>query len=327
VLRVDVHNHLAPRQIFERLPEGIDLAEGPTISIEGRGTARPAPEPLLGIEAHRAFQAAREVDVSVIGPWMELVRGPLDAGLQQRWCRVMNEELAASVRGADHSFFLAALPDLDAGLAAEELAWAVGEGAVGGMLAASAGNATLAESSLEPLWTAAERIGVPLMIHPGDFKPPALLAAHGAASLVGNPFETTLAALSLIATGVPDRFPELRLVLVHGGGYLPYQFARISEGLTRTQGLSVAKRPPADYLRWFSYDTVLFDDRPTRYLLDLVGPERVLAGSDCPFHMNDHRPYADPSSLSLDRADTERVLGLNAVELFSLPTTASHATS
>ena len=193
--RIDAHCHLAPRRIFERLPEGIELAEGPTISIPGRGTARPAPEPLLSIEGHRAFQEARGVDVSLVAPWMELVRGPLDPALQQRWCRVMNEELASSVRDTGHSFFLAALPDLDAGLAAEELEWARGRGAVGGMFAASAGNATLAEPALDRLWETAERLGATLVIHPGDFKPPPLLAAHGAASLVGNPFETTLAVL------------------------------------------------------------------------------------------------------------------------------------
>ena len=108
-------------------------------------------------------------------------------------------------------------------------------------------------------------------------------------------------------------------MLVHGGGYFPYQVGRMNEGLTRTPGLSVAKRPPAEYLRWFWYDTVLFDDRPTRYLLELVGPDRVLAGSDCPFHMNDHRPYADPSSLGLAGDDADRVLGQNAIELFALP--------
>src|SRR6266498_1996899 len=187
------------------------------------------------------------------------------------------------------------------------------------MLAANPEHNTLARSDLEWLWRAAERLRLPLVLHPGHFKPPPRLAEHFMVNLVGNPFETTLAVGSLLAAGVPERHPNLDLLLVHGGGFFPYQYGRMAAGFDRWPRLrELQRRSPAELLRWFHYDTVLFDDAPTRYLLDLVGDDRVLAGSDCPFTMSDHRPWERPGALGLDEGATRRVLGENAVRLFAL---------
>jgi aminocarboxymuconate-semialdehyde decarboxylase len=239
--------------------------------------------------------------------------------MQQAWCRVVNEELAAATGGSGHSRWLAALPDLDGARAAQELEWAASAGAVGGMLAANPEHGTLARSDLEWLWRAAERARLPLVLHPGEFKPPPRLAEHFMVNLVGNPFETTLAVGSLLAAGVPERHPDLELVLVHGGGFFPYQYARMATGFERWPRLrELQRRSPAELLRWFHYDTVLFDDPPTRYLLELVGDDRVLAGSDCPFTMSDTRPFDAPGRLGLSQAGLQRVLGGNAARLFRL---------
>jgi aminocarboxymuconate-semialdehyde decarboxylase len=188
-----------------------------------------------------------------------------------------------------------------------------------GMLAANPEHGTLARGDLEWLWRAAERLRVPLVLHPGDFNPPPRLVEHFMVNLVGNPFETTLAVGSLLAAGVPERHPHLELLLVHGGGFFPYQYARLAAGFDRWPRLrELERRSPAELLRWFHYDTVLFDDPPTRYLLELVGDDRVLAGSDCPFTMTDTRPFEAPERLGLDQAGRDRVLGGNAARLFRL---------
>ena len=325
-LTVDVHAHLMPTPAFDRVPEGLEAAvdsERDEIALEvaardglrGRG----APRGLRELELHREVQQSRGVDVSLVGPWIDMVKAPTDATTQQRWCTVVNEELAAATEGSAHSRFLAALTDLDGAAAAEDLERAVGRGAVGGMLAANPDVGTLARPDLDSLWRAAESLGVPLVLHPGEFLPPERLREFFMVNLVGNPFETTLAVGSLLGADVPGRFPELQLVLVHGGGFFPYQYGRLTAGFARWPALrELQRRAPAEYLRWFAYDTVLFDDAPTRYLLDLVGPERVLAGSDCPFTMSDHRPFEAPAGLGLDADEVRLVLGENAVRLFGL---------
>jgi aminocarboxymuconate-semialdehyde decarboxylase len=321
---VDVHAHLMPDAAFDGVPAPLeavtnDAGERAVRSPDRPELGRGAPADLRSLSDHRARQAARGVDVSLVGPWVDQVKAPLDPGVQAAWCRAINAGLAAACAGQGHSRWLAALPDLDGALAAEVLAEAAEHGAVGGMLAANPDVGTLARPDLDHLWRAAEAARLPLVVHPGEYRVPERLRPFFLVNLVGNPFETTLAAASLLARGVPDRFAELRLVLVHGGGFLPYQFGRLDAGFDRWPGLrGVATSSPRDHLAWFAYDTVLFDDAPTRYLLDLVGPERVLAGSDCPFTMADHRPFEAPGGLGLGPAETEAVLGGNARALFRL---------
>lgn len=259
------------------------------------------------------------MDVSIAGPWIDMVKAPLDPATQVAWCTAINGALAAATDGAGHTRFLAALPDLDGGAAADALERATASGAVGGMLCANPSRGTLARTDLDLLWAAAERLRAPLVVHPGEFDAPPRLDEFFMVNLVGNPFETTLAVGALLGARVPDRFPDLTIVLVHGGGFFPYQFGRLDHGFRCAPQLAhVRGRPPGEYLRWFAYDTVLFDDAPTRYLLDLVGPTRVLAGSDCPFAMTDHRPFVVPTQLGLDPTEAAKVLSSNAVELFGL---------
>jgi len=325
--RVDVHAHLMPTGLFAELPTGLTASEDPgrgeialTVAARNGATGRGAPLNLRDADVHRERQCERGVDVTLLGPWIDMIAAPVDAPTQAALCRVVNRHLATTVAGRTDAHFLAALPDLDGGAAADVLAEALELGAAGGMLAANTAEGTLARSDLDALWGAAERAGAPLVLHPGNFSPPPRMDRFFLVNLVGNPFETTLAVGSLLGAEVPDRFGDLDVVLVHGGGFFPYQYARIDAGFRRWPTLrDRAGAPPADHLRWFAYDTVLFDDAPTRYLLDLVGDDRVMAGSDCPFAMSDHRPFAAPESLGLDAAGTERVLGANAIDLFGIP--------
>jgi aminocarboxymuconate-semialdehyde decarboxylase len=324
--RVDVHTHLMPTAAFDALPAGLHaVRDDARAEIALRATARGgqqgrgAAPGLRELPGHRAAQRVRGVDVSLVGPWVDMIKAPLDPRTQAAWCTVINDALAAVTVGTAHTRFLAALPDLDGGAAAAALADAIDAGAVGGMLCANPSRGTLARPDLDALWAAAERLRVPLVVHPGEFETPPRLDEFFMVNLVGNPFETTLAVGALLGARVPERFPDLRIVLVHGGGFFPYQFGRLDHGFRHAPQLAAyGGRPPGEYLRWFAYDTVLFDDAPTRYLLDLVGPDRVLAGSDCPFAMTDHRPFAVPERLGLGPAETEQVLSHNAVELFRL---------
>lgn len=329
-VRVDVHAHLMPTPLFDDLPEGLaarrDDDKGEiALEVAARGGAvgRGAPEDLRKIDVHAARQRERSVDLTLLGPWIDMVAAPIDAPTQTALCRTINRHLAAAVDGRDDAEFLAALPDLDGGAAADVLAEALEAGAAGGMVAANTAEGTLARADLDALWATAERRAAPLVLHPGVFRPSPREREFFLVNLVGNPYETTLAVGSLLGAEVPDRFGDLDIVLVHGGGFFPYQFARMDAGFRRWPGLrGRAGRPPAEHLRWFHYDTVLFDDAPTRYLLDLVGADRVLAGSDCPFTMSDHRPFELPESLGLDARGRRRVLGANAIELFGLIATA-----
>lgn len=324
----DIHAHLMPEAVFTRLPNVSKAkwsADRSTVSIvvDGPlgGTSRGAPAELRDLDIHRAAQHARGVDVSILGPWIDMIKPFTSASDQQSWCRIVSEELASITADVKHSVWLAALPDADGGRAAEELEWSAENGAVGGMVAANPTEGTLGRADFESLWTAAERCNMPIVLHPGYFRQPPGLAENFLFNLVGFPAETTAAVGAIAASGIADRHANLKLVLVHGGGFFPYQYARMSTGLQK-QGIlsSKTKLLPEDLLRWFLYDTVLFAQQPLEYLVDLVGYERVMAGSDCPFIMTDDRPFCVESSDTWEPHVRRAILGDNAVAIFRLGT-------
>ena len=137
--------------------------------------------------------------------------------------------------------------------------------------------------------------------------------------MIGNPIETFVAGCRLLVGGVFDRHPDLRVLLVHGGGALPYQLGRLQHAYeVREETNSVAERPPLDVSREPSLrHGRLRAGARCDYLIDLVGPERVVFGTDLPFDMGDDaaiRQLRDgPHSEVADR-----VLGENALELFGI---------
>lgn len=320
--RIDIHAHMIPQAVFDRLPDGMERTDYPDgtvgVAVDGRSAGRGVPSAARDLEEHRALQESRGIDLTLISPWIKVVKAPTTAAVQIPWCRVINQELATVTRDTDHSGFIAALPDLDGGAAGELLVAALEDGAVGGVIAANSCAGHLGRPELDPLWETASQHGVPLVVHPGFFEAPPGIHPT-AVNTVAYTYETTLAAFHLIEADIPARFPDLRLILVHGGGYLPYQYARISTGILRARrGKGLHPELPPDYLRWFYYDAALFDGAPIRFLIDLVGPDRVLAGTDCPLGMTDDLAFRDPGSLGLDDQALAAVLGGNARRLFAL---------
>jgi aminocarboxymuconate-semialdehyde decarboxylase len=131
-----------------------------------------------------------------------------------------------------------------------------------------------------------------VIIHPADLAVPPRIRRLFLHILVGNPSETTFAAAALLLGGVFDRFPKLRVLLVHGGGCVPYQFGRIDRGrITAPPFAKGSVKSPLDqYANNLYYDTVLHDDEAFRYLIERVGAGQVALGSDYPFPLRDPDP-------------------------------------
>jgi aminocarboxymuconate-semialdehyde decarboxylase len=207
-------------------------------------------------------------------------------------------------------------------LAAEELRRACGElGLKGVEIGTSVGDTTLDDPALDPVFAAAADLGAPLFLHPYTYML-GLQTVPGferffILNTVGNPLETHLAAARLILGGVFDRHPELTVQLSHGGGALPYQLARLDRTYDfREQVREVARRRPSEYLDRFLFDTVLYDRRPLEFLIELVGPERVVFGTDHPFDIADLTALEAVRSMANDVA--AKVLESNAGRAYGL---------
>ena len=168
---------------------------------------------------------------------------------------------------------------------------------------------------------------MPVVLHPYAVAGAERMQRYWMANLVGNPLDTAIAATSLIFGGVLDRFPELEVVLVHGGGSLPFQIGRLERGFAVRQETKVhgVTRPPLDYVRRFHYDTVLFFPPAVRYLVETVGADRVVLGSDYPFDLGDPRPTEVVEHAGLEPRAVDQILVDNGARLLGLNVPASTA--
>ncbi|HEX6130925.1 MAG TPA: amidohydrolase family protein, partial [Actinomycetota bacterium] len=144
----------------------------------------------------------------------------------------------------------------------------------------------------------------------------AALDEHYLWNTVGNPLETAITAAHMTMTGLMESRPRLRVVLAHGGGAFLAVRGRLQHSHTfQPQARSKLREAPIDSIRRFHYDTVTHDLGLLRELIDVVGPERVLLGSDYPFDMGTDRPVAFVREAGLGHEVETLVLGGNAERL------------
>jgi len=252
---------------------------------------------------------------------MDIAGYSLPIAQSAAWSRLQNEALAAALRDAPGSHSgLATVPLQDPATAAAELTHAVRAlGLRGAMVDPNALGRPLGDGTFDPFWRAAADLAAPVVLHPFLLEAVERFGRHYLHNLVGYPFETTLAAASLILGGTLDRFPGLSVVLVHGGGFLPYHIGRFDRAHeTRPEARVDDAGLPSRYLRRFLYDTLVQRSDALRYLVQLVGHDRVLLGSDHPFWMGDPDPLRVVREADLDPATRTAIFGENAMRLFHL---------
>jgi aminocarboxymuconate-semialdehyde decarboxylase len=169
------------------------------------------------------------------------------------------------------------------------------------------------DPGLEPVWAAAAKLGAFIFIHPTSTAGADRLKDYYLRNFIGNPLDTTIAAACLVFVGVLERHPDLKILLSHGGGFLPYQEARFVHGWReREEAKKTLKVSPAASLGRFFYDTILHARKPLEFLIASAGADRVLLGSDYPYDMGQYDTVDLIASLSLPEADKAKILGGNA---------------
>ena len=258
----------------------------------------------------------------LLSPWINLV--PVDAQPDEARlvCRVQNEALARLV--AAHPGRLSAVgavPVQDPALAARELADLMTVPGLHGVeIPSSVGGRYLGDDFFLPFWAAAAETGALVFIHPST-------RGFGIAALdgyylwnsVGNPLETAVTAAHIAVAGVLERFPQLRILLAHGGGALPVLRGRLRRAhAIRPEAAERLRQGPDVSLRRFHYDTVTHDAGLLADLVQYAGAEQVLLGSDRPFDMGTDHPVDEVRALRLGPPGTDLILGGNAARLLGL---------
>ncbi len=327
---VDVHAHFFPERFIKAIneeggPPGVsfDLSkpEAPIFVIGGGripidATYWDLAQRVKRMDAQRVTTHALSLTTPFVY-WAPPARGAALA-------RLVNDAVVEAHTAYPGRFVgCATLPLQAPDLAVQELERLAGSPAIrGAYLPTSFAGKELSDPSLFPIYEKCQAMKLPILLHPDQ-----VAAAMGAnrlqkyylANILGNPYDTGIAVANLVFGGVMDRFPTLDVVLPHAGGAMPYIAGRLEHGQkVRPELDGAAKKPFMEYLRRFHYDTITHSVPLLRFLIDLVGVDRVMLGSDYCFDMGYERPRDIIDALKLSSADRERITGGNAARLLRL---------
>ncbi|HEU4947461.1 MAG TPA: amidohydrolase family protein [Kribbella sp.] len=279
----DVHTHLIPPTVVaaaQRGDFGLSVQDG---SLVVDGQARLPLQHLSDPRALLEWVNSQQLDGAVVSVPPPLFRYELQGSHALEWAAVVNEGLRELV--GERLRVLAQLP-LNAPEAGELAAQLASEGLFSGFaLGTLATSPGYASAELDSLWQVLHLAEAFTLIHPGH-SPDERLDAFYLSNLLGNPYETTVAAAGLIFADVPGRFPGIRFCLCHGGGVAAVVAGRWQRGIdTARPGIKPPSLPVPEALRRFFVDDLVHDPAVLALLDKTFGPQRVLAGSDWPFPM------------------------------------------
>ena len=241
------------------------------------------------------------IDVQLVSPTDVFYQYDQEPSVTEAIARDANDEIAGMVRDHPDRFMgLGTLPMNDPVLAVKEMTRGVGDlGLTGFMIDDHVNGRTYDDDGFEPVWEAAEELGAFLLIHQYQNTVVALRTErYFLLNSIGNLADRTITYASFVYGGVLDRHPDLKICLCHGGGYVPYALDRLDKGWHvwpdsrgRSQG------PPSTYVRRFYFDTVVYTPRNLRFLIDVVGADRVVFGTDWPAPMTFDDPVGRLESM------------------------------
>ena len=322
VKAIDVHAHCA-------------VAEAMALVGMKLGDPAPSTRPDLNIVTHLAGRLAAmdeqgiDMEALSINPfWYKAQRD-----VAKQICQIQNEKLAATCAANPDRFVAFATVALQhPDLAAEQLEEGMKKyGLRGASVGGSVNGEEISDAKLDPFWAKAEQLGAVIFIHPQTSgvaaEIPKRLKGNGLlGNIIGNPLETTIALSHLIFDGTLDKFPGVKIVAAHGGGYLPSYAARSDRGCS-TQPTQCPggphgpiKKKPTEYLKQLYYDTMVFTPEGLRHLAAEVGVSQLVVGTDYPFPWTTEAVDHILGTPTLSDADRVAILGGTAARLLDIKT-------
>lgn len=264
------------------------------------------------------------IDIQVISPAPIQYFYFTEPVLGARISRDINESIAMVVKERPDRFVgMGTVPLQDVELAIQELDFAVNVLGMRGVQICThvnGKNLTDPDLKLEKFFAKAEAMGIVLFLHPMGFSEGQRFVEHYFNNVMGNPLETSLALGHLIFDGVLARFPKLKILASHGGGYIASYWARMDHAWkAREDARTVIKKKPSSYLEKIYFDTITHDSQILGNLVDRYGAQRILLGTDYPFDMGEDKPVKLIDNVNhLSEEERNLIKGGNAMKLFNL---------
>ena len=328
---IDVHAHLTPQCFWQATEKGGDWhtlkrekdERGQENAIVGGRRQVLPPRARWTPEERLADMDSLGVDVHVVSPYVGFYNYRLDAKIALATSRATNDEISAMTKAWPKRFAgLGTLPMQDVKAALTELERCMTQiGLKGVEINDHVNGRTLDEPEFRPFWKAAEQLGALVFFHQGGetLVSPRTKRYH-LPNTVGNLVDRAVTFATLVSGGVMDECPDLKIVLGHGGGYTCFGIGRMDHGWqVRTEARTNIQQPPSAYLRRFYYDCIVYTESALRFLIDTVGADRVVFGTDWPYDMALDWPVSWILAMeSLTQAEKEAILWRNLERLLGL---------
>ncbi len=326
---VDIHSHIMTHECTPVVAPFVPGADPMGFSA-GKTSGEYNARQYEMLDAKLTSVETRIVDMDAMGIDVQALSVPpnqyfywTDPELGQRLARMQNEHLAEMIaRRPDRFVGLATVPMQDVTAAIAELEYCVTQlGFRGVEICTNINGLDLDDARYRPFLAKVEELGVVLELHPLGSVPSPRLEDYYLSNVIGNPLDSTIAATRLILSGALAALPELKLVLVHGGGYLPFYSSRLDQGFhARPETQGRIDRLPSDYLHRIYVDSLVFDPRHLGALIESMGADHVVVGTDYPYDMGFYEPLAQIAAVpGLDPRDADLIRGTTAARLLGIP--------
>jgi aminocarboxymuconate-semialdehyde decarboxylase len=291
----DFHTHFIPGDVDAWLKEHKEKVDAQWVRKEENKEEFLVVNGKWGFELKKTFidqedyfqqQEAAGVRHSMISPIPQLFMYDFPADISTEIARVYNSSLAQLVKdNPAKCSALGTIPLNDPASAAKVLQESMNFGLKGAIIGPGIGEKMLSDDYFTPIFEEANRQKAILFIHPLLSEDPRL-KRRMMPNLIGVPWETTVCATDILLSGLIDKYPNVKILFAHGGGFLPYQIGRLDKGYEQWKQISSnLAAAPSEYLKRFWYDTVLWNEDSLDFLVKTVGEERVVPGSDFPFDL------------------------------------------
>ena len=322
---VDCHAHLVPPELLAairkdaaRFPNVRQIEEAGSLAFAFAGAkpTRPVSKPLSDIAARLAWLAKNGIDKQVVGGWVDMFGYELAGAEGEAWARLTNDALWAAAKAEPHFVPLATVPLGDGARAGAVLKDAIKAGFAGcmiGTLPRGVGS-TLDAADLDPFWRAADETAALIHIHPSFDAGDRRVNDFGLANGLGRITDAVIAVARLISAGHVAKYKNAKFFAPMGAAALPFVLGRLKRNAAITPGVG----DPVAALAAIYTDTILHDARVLKFVIEMMGSERLMMGSDMPFPIGDLEPRKIVAEAGLSAAQVASINGSLAQRLFKI---------
>jgi aminocarboxymuconate-semialdehyde decarboxylase len=322
---VDAHAHLVPPDLLaairkdkDKFPSVRQIEDGGSLafSFAGAKPTRPVSKPLSDVAARLAWMDKQGIDKQITGGWVDMFGYELPGAEGEAWARLTNDALLAAAKAEPRFVPLATVPLGDGARAAAVLKAAMSAGMKGAMIGTlprGAGSG-LDHADLDPFWQAADDTGAFIHIHPSFDAGDARVNDFGLANGLGRVTDAMIAIARLISAGHVTKYKNAKIFAPIGGAGLPFVLGRLKRNHAITPGIG----DPVEALSRIYTDTIVHDVRVLKFVVEMMGADRLMMGSDMPFPIGDAEPMAIVAGAGLTKEQTASINGGLAARLFQL---------